>query len=232
MAVDLTGKTILITSGGTLEKWDKVRGHTNMATGTMGTYLAEEAQKLGATIIYLNGYFAKKPSNTDNLSLITFEGIEDLRDKIKHIVTTQAIDAVIMAAAGSDWLVDEILDQQGNPIAEAGKLSSDEPPIIKFKKAPKILPQIKTWNHDLTLVGFKLEDATNDELVARATKRMATSKASFMVANQSSSLYTPDVDHYIIDEAGNYTVFAGKRAAAQGLMATLAAHLNEAGTDV
>lgn len=226
MAVDLTGKTILITSGGTLEKWDKVRGHTNMATGTMGTYLAEEAQKLGATIIYLNGYFAKKPTNDDNLLLITFEGIEDLGEKIKHFVTTQSIDAVIMAAAGSDWLVDEILDQQGQPVLEAGKLSSDEPPIIKFKKAPKILPQIKTWNADVTLVGFKLEDATNEELVARAKKRMNTSKASFMVANQSGSLYTTDVDHYIINEQGDYEIFAGKRAAAKGLMATLATHLN------
>lgn len=224
MAFDLKGKTILITSGGTLEKWDKVRGHTNMATGTMGTYLAAEAQKLGATIIYLNGYFAKKPQCQDNLLLVTFEGIEDLGQKIKQFVTTQRVDAVIMAAAGSDWLVDEILDQQGNPVEEAGKLSSDEPPIIKFKKAPKILPQIKQWNADVTLVGFKLEDTTDEELVARAKNRMASSKASFMVANQSGSLYTTDVDHYIIDEHGQYNIFAGKQAAAKGLMETLAEH--------
>ena len=38
----LQGKTVLITSGGTFEKWDNVRGHTNLSKGTMGCYLAEE----------------------------------------------------------------------------------------------------------------------------------------------------------------------------------------------
>lgn len=224
MKKDLRGKTILITSGGTLEKWDRVRGHTNMATGTMGTYLADEALQRGATVIYLNGYFAKKPQHTDQLLLVTFEGIEDLGAKIKHFVTTETIDAVIMAAAGSDWLVDEILDQQGNPMHETGKLSSDEPPIIKFKKAPKILPQIKGWNDALTLVGFKLEDTTEEQLIERAKNRMATSKATFMVANQSRSLYTTDVEHYIIKEDGSFQTYGGKKAAAAGIMETLATH--------
>ena len=34
----LNGKKIVITSGGTLEKWDNVRGHTNLSKGIMGTY--------------------------------------------------------------------------------------------------------------------------------------------------------------------------------------------------
>ncbi len=39
----LKGKKILITSGGTLEKWDNVRGHTNLAKGTIGCYLVYTA---------------------------------------------------------------------------------------------------------------------------------------------------------------------------------------------
>lgn len=38
----MKGKKVLITSGGCLEKWDQVRGHTNMAKGTIGRIIAEE----------------------------------------------------------------------------------------------------------------------------------------------------------------------------------------------
>ena len=58
----MKGKKVLITSGGCLEKWDQVRGHTNMAKGTIGRIIAELLAK-GAHVIYLHGYFAEKPSD-------------------------------------------------------------------------------------------------------------------------------------------------------------------------
>ena len=82
----LQGKKVLITSGGTLEKWDHVRGHTNLSKGTMGCYLAEAALSRGAEVIYLHGYFAKLPVNSKNMRTIMFEGIEDLGEKVKYIV--------------------------------------------------------------------------------------------------------------------------------------------------
>ena len=36
------GEKGINTSGGCLEKWDQVRGHTNMAKGTIGRIIAEE----------------------------------------------------------------------------------------------------------------------------------------------------------------------------------------------
>ncbi len=64
-------KNVLITSGGCLEKWDNVRGHTNLAKGTIGKKIAEEALLKGANVTYLHGYFADKPDavNTQNLQL-------------------------------------------------------------------------------------------------------------------------------------------------------------------
>ncbi len=133
----LKGKKILITSGGTIEKWDTVRGHTNLAKGTMGCYLAEEAFRQEAEVIYLHGYFAKLPENHGSMHLIQFEGIEDLGEKIKSIVQSEPIDVVIMAAAGSDWIVDKMVDQRGNPILETGKMTSDEPQSFILKKLQK-----------------------------------------------------------------------------------------------
>lgn len=224
----LKGKTVVITSGGTLEKWDNVRGHTNLSKGIMGCYLAEEAFALGANVIYMHGYFAKLPTNIAKMTAITFEGIEDLAAKLKHTVQNDIVDIVIMAAAGSDWLVDKVFDQSGNLMSEQGKMPSDEPPIIHFKKAPKVLAEIKKWQPKLTLVGFKLEATTNvDELVARATKRMASSQATFMVANSSKSLYGEHEPHWIIAHDGEVVKANGKAAAAQQLYTCLSAKLAE-----
>lgn len=218
----LQGKTVLITSGGTLEKWDRVRGHTNLSKGTMGCYLAEAALAKGANVIYMHGYFAQLPANHDKMTLVKFEGIEDLGEKVRHAVQLQQVDIVIMAAAGSDWVIDKVYDQSGNLMEEAGKMPSDDPPIIHFKKAPKVLGQIKGWQPNVTLVGFKLE-ATNDEdfLLARARLRMEAAHAQFMVANSSQSLYGGDEPHWIVPAEGQPIKVMGKQQTAQTLMECL-----------
>ena len=215
----LTGKKVLITSGGTFEKWDNVRGHTNLSKGTMGCYLAEEAFKKGADVIYMHGVFAQLPENQHNMRLVKFEGIEDLGERLKKIVQGEHIDYVIMAVAGSDWLIDKVFDQAGNELTEKGKMPSDEPPIIHFKKAPKILAQVKNWAPETKLIGFKLE-ATEDEqfLIDRATLRMDAAQADYMVANSSKSLYGAMEPHYILRKTGEIVKVDGKQAAAIALV--------------
>ncbi|QUG41923.1 hypothetical protein KD050_01055 [Psychrobacillus sp. INOP01] len=223
----LKGKKILITSGGTLEKWDNVRGHTNLAKGTIGCYLAEEALNKDAEVIYLHGYFAKLPENHTKMRLIQFEGVYDLGEKIKNIVQSEHIDIVIMGAAGSDWVVDKVLDQRGNPLLEAGKMSSDEPPIIHFKKAPKILSQIKKWNPNLLLVGFKLEHTDDiDYLFERAKLRMTASNSQFMVANKTGSLYGEEAEHFIVSKFQTPRKYISKKDTATGLIDLLADYIN------
>lgn len=218
MAGSLKGKKVLITSGGTLEKWDRVRGHTNLSKGTMGCYLAEEAYARGADVIYMHGYFAQLPTHAAAMRIVRFEGIEDLGETLKQIVQSENIDVVIMAAAGSDWIIDKVFDQSGNEMTEKGKMPSDEPPVIHFKKAPKVLGEIKKWNSNVTLVGFKLE-ATEDEsfLLDRARLRMASSEASYMVANSSASLYGGQEPHWILSNDGTIVKVVGKAATAIAL---------------
>ncbi|MER2037065.1 MAG: phosphopantothenoylcysteine decarboxylase [Solibacillus sp.] len=215
----LQGKTVLITSGGTFEKWDNVRGHTNLSKGTMGCYLAEEAMERGAKVIYMHGYFAQLPKQHENIRFVRFEGIEDLGKQLKQIVQSEEVDYCIMAVAGSDWLVDKVFDQSGNELTEKGKMPSDEPPIIHFKKAPKILAQIKNWAPNMKLIGFKLE-ATEDEefLINRAKLRMESAKADWMVANSSKSLYGAMEPHYILHHSGEILKVEGKKTAAKTLI--------------
>jgi phosphopantothenate--cysteine ligase len=222
IAMTLQGKTILITSGGTLEKWDEVRGHTNLARGTMGCHLAEQALEHGANVVYLHGYFAHVPNSHPNLRLQQFMGIEDLSVKLQAWLRTELIDVVIMTAAVSDWVVDKMLDQDGNPITDQGKISSDNPPIVHFKKAPKVITRIKDWHPDTILVGFKLEhNADPDYLLQRARERMETWRADFVIANASSSLYTETTLHYIVPRTGEVEVCSGKKETAKRLLKKL-----------
>lgn len=215
----LQGKTVLITSGGTLEKWDNVRGHTNLSKGIMGCYLAEAALQAGANVIYMHGYFTKLPEHASQMRLVRFDGICDLGISLKEMLQAENIDVVIMAVAGSDWVIDKVFDQSGNELTESGKMPSDEPPIIHFKKAPKILAEIKKWSPETLLVGFKLEATENLEiLIDRAKLRMETSNAQFMVANSSKSLYGGEEPHYIVSCNGEIIKADGKKATAEALV--------------
>ncbi len=218
----LQGKTVVITSGGTLEKWDQVRGHTNLSKGIIGCYLAEAAIDAGANVIYLHGYFAKLPARIQQMRQISFEGIAHLGEQLKTLLQQEKIDIVIMAAAGSDWVIDKVLDQSGNELTEQGKMPSDEPPIIHFKKAPKILPEIKKWAPHVTLVGFKLEATSDVEfLLHRARLRMESANAAMMVANSSLSLYGNGEPHFIVKQSGEVIQVDGKEATAHTLMREL-----------
>ena len=219
----MKGKKVLITSGGCLEKWDQVRGQTNKAKGTIGRIIAEELISKGAYVIYLHGYFAEKPNDINNqLELHPFEGIVDLQDKMKSMITHEKVDAVIMAAAGSDWIVDKICDQEGNVLDMNGKISSDIAPIIHFQKAPKVLKQIKEWDPETVLVGFKLEsDVNKEELFERAKNRMKEARANVMIANSPHSLYSRGAVHYVIGQDGKGKLCNGKDETAKEIVKSL-----------
>jgi phosphopantothenoylcysteine synthetase/decarboxylase len=220
--MSLTGKKVLITSGGTLEKWDLVRGHTNLAKGTMGCHLAEEALSSGAEVIYLHGYFAGLPQNHDRMRVVSFEGIQDLSNKIEQLVRNEPIHSVIMAAAVSDWVVDKIVGADGEICSEMGKISSDNPPVIHFKKAPKVITEIKSWNPSLILVGFKLEhNADYHYLMDRSRQRMDMWRADYVVANTSGSLYSDQAAHYIVSKDGSVQSCTRKSETAQAIIRIL-----------
>jgi phosphopantothenate---cysteine ligase (CTP) len=194
---------ILIASGGTVEKIDGVRGLTNFARGTIGCLFADLAVSKGHSVTFLHGYFSKIPNN-NNIELIPFTGIHDLYDSVKNLLTKRKFDVMIMSAAGSDWIVDKLIDNNGNIIDSSGKISSDNVPLLQLKKAPKILADIKKWDPSIFLIGFKLEHNDDKEyLIQRSIKRMGQSKSNIMVANSYKSLFDNSTEHYIIDEHYN-----------------------------
>ena len=103
-----------------------------------------------------------------------------------------------------------------------GKISSDIAPIIHFQKAPKVLKQIKQWDSETVLVGFKLEsDVNEEELFERAKNRMEEAKASVMIANSPHSLYSRGAAHYVIGQDGKGKLCNGKDETAKEIVKRL-----------
>jgi phosphopantothenoylcysteine decarboxylase/phosphopantothenate--cysteine ligase len=89
-------------------------------------------------------------------------------------------DIVIMAAAIADYV----------PVIQRKKKikSSKSTMSISLKKAPKIIDQIRKYQKDVFLVGFKAEtNLTKSQLIKSAEKKLRDSSADMIIANDIGS---------------------------------------------
>ena len=145
---------VLITSGGTTEPIDNVRGISNFATGSLGKVTAEKFLNAGHEVYLLAGLQAKLPEFTDRLTYIPIEGTHDLYEQMKNLVPD--MDVVIHSMAVSDYRPiymtglenftdkfskEELLNFRPEKV---GKISSkSDYQIMLLEKTPKIISYIK-----------------------------------------------------------------------------------------
>jgi len=95
---------------------------------------------------------------------------------------------VLLAAAVSDY------GPETGPLDDCriprGKISSSQDELtIRLKPLPKIIAQVKQWNPDVFLVGFKLlVDASEEDLAAAAKKQIDSAGSDLVVANDMRDL--------------------------------------------
>ena len=90
-------------------------------------------------------------------------------------------DIVIMAAAIADYV----------PTVQSKKKikSSKSTMNIRLKKAPKIIDEIKKYQKNIFLVGFKAEtNLTKSQLIKSAEKKLRESSADMIIANDIGSI--------------------------------------------
>ena len=105
-------------------------------------------------------------------------------------------DIVIMAAAISDYTPKNI---------SKSKIKSDKKLLtIRLKKTPKIIDQVKKYQKNTLLIGFKAEtNLTKNTLIKLAQKKMKDSKADIIIANDIGNRYQKNPDYnqvLIIDD--------------------------------
>ena len=102
---DLTGRTVLVTAGGTREAIDPVRVITNRSSGKQGYALAEEAAARGAKVILVSTVDRPAPPGVE---LVRVSSAEDMQQQV--VPRAPTTDVVVMAAAVADFRPKEVAD--------------------------------------------------------------------------------------------------------------------------
>jgi phosphopantothenoylcysteine decarboxylase/phosphopantothenate--cysteine ligase len=171
-AAKLPGKRILVTAGGTRERIDSVRYIGNSSTGRTASRLADELTLAGHQVTWLGAEDAVRPVLASKLE--SYYGFTDLETRLQDLLGQGTFDAVIHAAAVSDFRVDSVENENGEKLSsQKGKLSSDSNVLLRLKRNPKLLNQLKSWsaNPNLQVIGFKLTDTDNKHQRIEAVKR-------------------------------------------------------------
>ena len=174
----LKNKKVLMTAGPTIEYIDPIRIITNQSSGKTGVLLASELISAGAKVTLVYGPGIEKPPK--GAKIIKIFTSKEMFDVVKKEMSKE-FDIVIMAAAISDYTPE-------NP--SKNKIKSIKNKIkISLKKAPKIIDQIKKYQKNVFLVGFKAEtNLSKNELITLAKKKMNESDADMIVANDIGSI--------------------------------------------
>ena len=202
---------ILLTSGGTSEKIDRVRSITNHSSGKLGKIITETLLKAGHEICLITTLQAIKPVSHPNLTIIEIKNTADLLQVMKDKVTDYQV--LIHSMAVSDYTpvymtgFNEVKDSQDlteflDKKNQETKISSKEDVQVLFlKKNPKIISLVKEWNPSIHLIGFKLlVDVSREYLIQIARESLEKNKADLIVANDLTQISSDQHKAYLVEK--------------------------------
>lgn len=188
----LTGKKIVITAGGTIEKIDPVRYISNFSSGKMGLALADNAHKMGAEVKLISTFKTDKPYKTTAV-----QSAQEMKNEVEKYY--QDADCIIMAAAVADYRVETYNEQKI-------KKTSEDKITLSLVKNPDILKEISHKNHNSKIVGFCAE---SENLIENAKTKIQNKGCDYIIANDISrkdiGFSSDENEVYIIDKSLNIT---------------------------
>ena len=162
---DLAGKAVVVTAGGTQEPIDPVRHIGNRSSGRMGYALAEAARDRGAEVTLITAPSAlPEPSGMKIIPVIT---ADEMREAV--LKATRGAEALIMAAAVSDYRVEGPSDQKIK--REHGNI------ILELVPTSDILSEVPDT---IIKIGFAAE---SENLVINAKIKLERKRLDMIVAN-------------------------------------------------
>lgn len=184
----LTGKKVLVTAGGTIERIDPVRYISNDSSGKMGLALAKAAHKLGAEVHLITskdlGYIHPQ------IHLTKVQSATEMHEVIKN--DFEDSNYLVMAAAVSDFA-------PVNPSQEKIKKKVEEEGLIlELKKNPDILASMAQERDHQILVGFAAETQNVKEY---AQSKLARKGIDWIIANdvsQSDIAFNSDYNEVLV----------------------------------
>jgi len=176
LELDLAGRHVVVTAGGTREYLDPVRFLGNRSSGKQGYALALSAAARGAEVTVVSANV--ELPDPAGATLVRVVSTDELYDAV--LAAAASADAVVMAAAPADF----------RPVSPAGhkikKRPDGEAPSVDLVENPDILTALvaKRRGPEQLLVGFAAE--TGDEagsVLDHARAKLARKGCDLLVAN-------------------------------------------------
>jgi len=196
--VDLSGRQVVVSAGGTREYLDPVRFLGNRSSGLQGYALARAAAARGAEVTLVSANVALP--DPAGVKVVRVETTAQLRQEV--VAAAATADAVVMAAAPADFRPTEVSD------AKIKKAADGSAPAIELAQNPDILHEISTdrARPGSVIVGFAAEtgDATGSVLELGRAK-LARKGCDLLVVNDVSGgavFGSPDNEAVILGADG------------------------------
>ena len=195
--VDLAGRHVVVSAGGTREPLDPVRFLGNRSSGLQGYALARAAAERGARVTVVAA----------NVALPTPAGV----DVVPVETTAQLRDAVLTAAAEADVVVMAAAVADFRPRTTSGhkikKTDDGVAPVIELETNPDVLAELVARRPaGQVVVGFAAETGDDRAGVLEHGRAKAVRKgADLLVLNpvgEGRGFGTPDNEVTLLDRSG------------------------------
>ncbi|MGT2649014.1 phosphopantothenate--cysteine ligase [Streptococcus troglodytae] len=206
---------ILITSGGTTEKIDQVRGITNHSSGRLGKKIAEKFLAASHQVTLVTTASAIKPKKHANLSIIEITDVNNLIETLEPLVKSHHV--LIHSMAVSDYtplyMTDLTEIEETNDLSQLltktnkeRKISSQaDYQVLFLKKTPKVISLVKQWNPSIQLIAFKLlVNVSKEELFQVARSSLKKNQADYILANDLTRISADKHLAYLLDNTNSY----------------------------
>jgi phosphopantothenoylcysteine decarboxylase/phosphopantothenate--cysteine ligase len=169
----LSGKRVLVTAGSTIEYIDPIRVITNLSSGKMGIAIAQEAQRMGATVTLVYGHGTLSPETG---KIVRVNTGEEMYKAVVSELLSKRQDIAVMAAAVADFAPAKKSDKKIN--TKLGKME------LSLVTTRKIIDEVKNNSKDTFLVAFKADYCIPESvLIEKAYRKLKECDADIIVAN-------------------------------------------------
>ncbi len=171
---NLTGKSMIITAGGTREPIDPVRFIGNRSSGKMGVAVADAAHARGADVTLISTVHVER-----SYPVVVVETAQEMQEAVEAEFDT--CDALVMTAAVADY----------RPIVVSThkiKKTESEDLVLELTKNPDILDLLgRVKRKDQVIVGFAAE---SEGLLSNAQQKLKRKHLDMIIGNDIS---VPDI---------------------------------------
>jgi phosphopantothenoylcysteine decarboxylase/phosphopantothenate--cysteine ligase len=189
LPLDLAGRHVVVSSGGTREHLDPVRFLGNRSSGRQGHALARAAAARGAEVVLVSSSPLPDPAG---VKVVRVTSALEMRDAV--LAEAAGADAVVMAAAVADYRPAERL---------ATKRKKTDALTVELVQNPDILRELVQGRRDgQVLVGFAAETGDDHaDVLTHGRDKLARKGCDLLVVNE-------------VGETGHPTGFEGHDNAA------------------